>query len=362
MAFNQEDLEELSANVWKDIANGRSYDFGIDTAGLIPQFNQLGAGAEPTVFTYPMDMMKEKTDHLHIRIFQKIRSEDVFGFANVQKLGEKEAFTFNKDDFLKIKPFTDQFNASKGNEELEKTLRHIFLPIPQQVSDAISVAYAEDTLNPLQAAGLKAVAQGIEDPTKLLAASKTATDALMDQLDSGTVNALKAALSGKALNAFGANVSSTGVIGRATGQILQSNLELLFSGVTLRSFPFVYDFAPRDPREAEVVKGIIRTLKKAMAPKGGSVEGGREALFINSPDVFQLEYKTGDETHPFLNMFKVCVLTDMSVNYTASGTYATYGDGAPVHIQVQMTFKEINPIYAEDYDNLSNGGITNVGY
>ena len=357
---NQEDNSEITS--WQNYANGRSY-FTVDTGGALDgMVNKLMAGPEPTTFTYPMDMMKEKTDHLHIRIFEKIRSEDVFGFANVEKLGEKEKFKFNKDDFLKIKPFTDQFNASKGKEELEKTLRHIFLPIPQQVSDAISVAYAEDTLNPLQAAGLKAVAQGIEDPIGLLAASKTATDALMDQLDTGTINALKAALSGKALNAFGANVSSTGVIGRATGQILQSNLELLFSGVTLRSFPFVYDFAPRDPREAEVVKGIIRTLKKAMAPKGGSVEGGREALFINSPDVFQLEYKTGNETHPFLNMFKVCVLTDMSVNYTASGTYATYGDGAPVHIQVQMTFKEINPIYAEDYDNLSNGGITNVGY
>ena len=40
----------------------------------------------------------------------------------------------------------------------------------------------------------------------------------------------------------------------------------------------------------------------------------------------------------------------MAVNYTASGTYATYEDGTPVHIQVQCTFKEINPIYAEDYE------------
>ena len=358
MAFNQEDLEELSANVWKDIANGRSYDFGIDTAGLFSQFNQLEAGAEPTVFTYPMDMMKEKTDHLAIKIYEKVRAEDVFGFSNLKELGKEEKFTFDSKDFLNIKPFTDVFNTTGENsKELEKNARFIFLPIPQQVSDAISVSYAEDTLNPLQAAGLKAVAQGIEDPTKLLAASQTAVQALTDSLDSGTIKAIKAALSGQALNSFGANVSSTGVIGRATGQILQSNLELLFSGVTLRSFPFVYDFTPRDPREAEVVKGIIRTLKKAMVPKNG-----RNALFIKSPDVFALEYKSGNENHPFLNSFKICVLTDMSVNYTASGTYATYGDASPVHIQVQMTFKEINPVYAEDYDNLSKGGYKNVGY
>ena len=343
---NQEDLAEL--NIWKELANGRSYDFGVNY-NLASTFGTFGL-QEPDNFTYPLDMMKEKTDHLHIRIFEKIRPEDVFGFANE---GEGD---FTKED-LKIKPFTDQFNASVNNEDLEKTLKHIFLPIPQQVSDAISVGYAEDTLNPLQAAGLKAVAQGIEDPAGLLAKSTQAVDVLAKELDSGSIKALKAALSGKALNAFGANVTSTGVIGRATGQILQSNLELLFSGVTLRSFPFVYDFAPRDPREAEVVKAIIRTLKKAMSPKGG-----RNTLFINSPDIFQLQYKTGNERHPFLNSFKVCVLTDMSVNYTASGTYATYGDGAPVHIQVQMTFKEINPVYAEDYDALLEGGYTNVGY
>lgn len=356
MAFNQEDLAELSANVWKDIANGRSLDLGVNY-GLEARLNELEAGAEPTVFTYPMDMMKEKTDHLSIKIYEKIRAEDVFGFANLNKLGKDEEFQFNSKDFLNIKPFTDVFNSEKGSKELEKNTRFIFLPIPQQVSDAISVSYAEDTLNPLQAAGLKAVAQGIEDPTKLLKASQTAVQALTDKLDAGTVKALKAALSGQALNSFGANVSSTGVIGRATGQVLQSNLELLFSGVTLRSFPFVYDFTPRDPREAEVVKGIIRTLKKAMVPKNG-----RDALFIKSPDVFALEYKSGTENHPFLNSFKVCVLTDMSVNYTASGTYATYGDASPVHIQVQMTFKEINPVYAEDYDVLSKGGYTNVGY
>ena len=357
MAFNQEDLEELSASIWKDAANGRSYDFGIDTAGLFSQFNQLSAGAEPSVFTYPMDMMKEKTDHLAIKIFEKISAEDVFGFGKVEKIEKADQFNFTEGDFFKLKSFTDKFNEPSTQKELEKNARFIFLPIPQQVSDAISVSYAEDTLNPLQAAGLKATAALIDNPSELLTAGQKITDALGSKLDAGTITALKAALSGQALNALGANVSSSAIIGRATGQILQSNLELLFSGVTLRSFPFVYDFTPRDPREAEVVKGIISTLKKAMVPKGG-----RDALFIKSPDVFALEYKSGNKNHPFLNSFKLCVLSDMSVNYTASGTYATYGDASPVHIQVQMTFKEINPVYAEDYDNLSEGGYTNVGY
>ena len=50
----------------------------------------------------------------------------------------------------------------------------------------------------------------------------------------------------------------------------------------------------------------------------------------------------------------------MNVNYTNSGTYASYGDGTPVNIRLNMTFKELNPIYNEDYD--SEGAGMGVGY
>ena len=73
----------------------------------------------------------------------------------------------------------------------------------------------------------------------------------------------------------------------------------------------------------------------------------------------------GMEPHPFLNKMKTGVITDMSVNYTGSNTYATYDDGTPVHMKMQFTFKEINPIYADDYevegDNALAAG-TGVGY
>ena len=65
-------------------------------------------------------------------------------------------------------------------------------------------------------------------------------------------------------------------------------------------------------------------------------------------------------------------MTQMSVNYTASGTYATYPDGTPVHIQVTCAFKELNPIYADDYEAVAVGpyanpdeafdGVGGVGY
>ena len=50
----------------------------------------------------------------------------------------------------------------------------------------------------------------------------------------------------------------------------------------------------------------------------------------------------------------------MNVIYTASGTYATYQDSTPVHLQMTLTFKELNPIYGEDYNK--EEGLGGVGY
>jgi hypothetical protein len=133
-------------------------------------------------------------------------------------------------------------------------------------------------------------------------------------------------------------------------------MELLFKGVQLRSFNFSFNLAPRDEKEAGSVKNIIRTFKKSMAPKTSTGTGA--GLFVDSPNVFQLEYKSGNKKHPFLNSFKPCALTNMAVDYTASGAYATYEDATPVHMKLTLSFQELNPIYFDDYKDSDIG----VGY
>ena len=199
-----------------------------------------------------------------------------------------------------------------------------------------------------------------------IAAAQAAVQALNTGIDvpglsADTQSAVRAAISGAAVGALGSNVSAKSVIARSTGQILNNNLELLFQGVNLRSFPYSITFSPRGYKEGLLVKDIIRSLKMSMAPKAGEIqEGSNQSIFIKSPDVFQLKYLRDGEDHPFLNAFKICALTGMSVNYTGAGTYASYDDGTPVNIRMNLTFKEINPIYHEDY--LQDGSGPGVGY
>ena len=262
--------------------------------------------------------------------------------------------------------FTDA--NSRINQNL-KTKYYIELPIPQEVNDSNSVTWGEDRMNAIEIATLSLAQQAMEmggEENEQQQRARQSISALTNNITMGnltddTQSALRAALSGFAINQFGSNVSAKSVISRSTGQILNNNLELLFSGVNLRSFPFSFTFSPRSPKESDTVKAIIRSLKMSMAAKAGEFNGSAQGIFLKSPDLFQLDYLKDGTNHPFLNRFKLTALTGMSVNYTNAGTYASYNDGTPVNIRMNLTFKEINPIYSEDYLP-GNGSGNGVGY
>ena len=97
-----------------------------------------------------------------------------------------------------------------------------------------------------------------------------------------------------------------------------------------------------------------------MAPKvsSGSDSTTTNTTFLSTPDVFELRYRQGATEHSFLNKFKQCFMESINVSYTADGTYATYDDGTPVSMQMDLSFKEIEPVYDVDYGD----EIAGVGY
>jgi hypothetical protein len=156
------------------------------------------------------------------------------------------------------------------------------------------------------------------------------------------------------------NITLNQILARGENQILNPNMELLFNGPTIRNFRFSFKMTPRDEKESADVKNIIRTFKKNMAPKASN------QFFLGAPNIFELRYVETDKdtgrafNHQFLHKFKQCALTDITVNYTGENIYATYSDGTPVSIIMDLTFKELEPIYASDYDTPE--GKTGVGY
>jgi len=317
------------------------------------------------ILRYPYEALTDTTDYLQIDVSEYKSVESVSGSlasgGSIRRFENFESVKGTTSDLLS----TTRLESGKGT---------ILLPIPSNIQDGNSVDFAAGNLDGLTAQIYGGVMNGVTTPgpTKLSEISNyfssvisQSTAPLSNNADTFKKIFLAQIASAAANIPLGGSLTRDAVFARQEGQILNQNVELLFNGVNLRSFKFSFKLTPRSPEESKQVKLIINTLKRNMAPKLGSSEG--ENIFLKTPNVFNLTYKKGTQKHPFLHTFKQCALTDMSVNYTGEGVYATYGGtngeggGTPVSMVMELGFKELEPIYDQDYNGDADliGG---VGY
>lgn len=232
----------------------------------------------------------------------------------------------------------------------------IILPMTNELSSTNGVSWGEQSANSIQMALASSVNSYL---TKIGQKGFTfeGLKGLGSDLIDNAQGFLQQGLNNKSAVASllaGYVVGNTSLATRASGIVINPNLELLFSGPKLRSFGFNFQFAPRFKEEAEMVRKIVRSLKMFSSPAIDQTG----SLFLRSPKIFQLEYiyngdggdEANGELHPYLNKIKPCVLETVTVNYTPNGKYMTYADGGSmVQTTLQLQFKEVEPIYERDY-------------
>jgi hypothetical protein len=299
------------------------------------------------ILRYPLAVLNESTDYLHIKVLKY----DPIGGGLVSNPTRRQ-----------------------NNKSGKSILQDVILPMPSNVQDGNTVSYSDSNMNTITAAALKGITNFMDlgENFTVQSLSDTAndaktkvTDALKDQYDAlggraGLQSLATKYFASQAISVFGGNVSVNQLLARDQGIVFNPNMELLFNGPTLRGFGFSFKFTPRTKEEAEEVKNIIRVFKQYMAPKTttSGAASATSVTYLGTPSVFELSYRKGSGEHPYLNKFKQCFLENMSVNYTGEGTYATYEDGEPISMIMTLQFKEIQPIYDEDYDEKD----TTVGY
>ena len=326
---------------------------------------RYGKRRQGGVLRYPAELLTEHTDYLQIDIERYAE----IGNSYISDTGGSSRYVIGS---------ASQNRAGRTRKLSRKPLINagtILLPIPAQLQDTNNVVYGDSKMNGLAAAGVSAVAGLMSDVGGQVAAGEKidVSDRVeefkgkMRGLGSSTSEQMTTAadivtkkLAAEAVNIFGANVTVNQLLARGTGEILNPNMELLFSDVTVRNFRFSFKLTPRNPKEAEQVKLIIRAFKRNMAPQAQGGVSGSGNFFLRAPNVFKLRYRSGNRDHPFLNKFKQCFLTDMQTTYTGDGVYSTYDDGTPVSMQLDLSFKELQPIYDIDYD--AKPGSSAVGY
>jgi hypothetical protein len=241
-------------------------------------------------------------------------------------------------------------NKNPGFEKDRKILGTITLPIPSGINDRNAADWQDDKIDEIQQ-----IFTGISLST-IIGGGEAGADAAKSGASAaapgGNTNALQQRVATKfAEQATGAS----NILSRQFGTVANPNLELLFNGPSLRSFTFNFRFTPRELKEAQEVRKIIRYFKQAM-----SVKRSKSSLLLRAPHTFAISYLSKNTDHPYLNRFKECALTDCSVNYTPDGTYMTYTDSSMTAYELSLTFNELEPIFDDEYGKEKE--ITSIGF
>ena len=236
----------------------------------------------------------------------------------------------------------------------------VTLPMPNDISETNSVGWGEDSLSNV-AAGLMpglskmaigtaeadfgTITGGIGELTKFI----NGNDALSTRAKQFLTTKAAASLIAK----LGVNVNAEAFITRQTGAAINPNLELLFNGPKLRQFGFQFKLTPRDGGEATEIRKILRFFKQGMSPRKGS---GSAEFFLGTPNVFKIQFKSGNSELKSIGKIKTCALVSFNANYTPDGFYAAYKDGAaggsqPVAVTIQLGFTELTPVFNDEYDS-----------
>lgn len=308
-----------------------------------------------SLLKYPIDILDDRQDTLQItQLEYQSPNKDVFttGISELLTKG------ITRNSVLKSK------KSIKGT---------VVLPMPNSVGDSNRLDWGEDTMDSMTTA---ATASMIQNPGPMVAglagaqalagllnlrgqqglgslASNAPQTVLRAILTSQNLNnaATKAAFQSFVLSKYGFEISPESILARGAGIVPNSNLQLLFKNVQLRTFTFAYKLSPRSEQEAKEVNMILRFFKQGMAAKKGAAG---TTLYLKTPNVFKLEYKTGNSPIKGINKFKICALQSFNVDYAPNQQWTAYEGGQPTSVIMTMGFKELEPVYENDYKSSSD--------
>ena len=352
-------------------------------ASAYAAYKRGGRTGNTDLFTYPLDI-DPKQDHLKISKYKYARNEDSGVQSSVQgskppnvdyqnvnlTLGDRLS-NIGKPKSEQVRPVRLQKVVEGGSMLGNQLQGSVMLPMPKVV-DTNGCEWGESEVNIFGLAALGAfeagknlvgnrsgsnklletdALQGVSKEDLLAVEKITARGSvgkdMIKNFKQGGSALLNAAAAEATARVTGQSISQDQILARTSGRVLNPNAELLFQGPVLRDFNFDFLMIARSEQEGKEIRKIIRWFKSGMAPKFNS------ATFLETPDVFTLEYKNGTRPGDVLktvNRFSPggLALRTIAVDYAPSGYWSAYQDSQPVALKMSLSFAELRPIYSQD--------------
>jgi len=222
------------------------------------------------------------------------------------------------------------------------TQAHIALPLPENITDTLSLAY--DTVD------LGAVAAGIQS-------GEAVSDAFSKSGASEAVKTFAGRVGGDAefLARTLAQVSGSvaGALNLAAGNVPNPFTTAVFKNVELRRHNLNFRLTPETPEDSEAIQKIITRFKKESLPVG-------QGLFLSMPSEVEITFFGTNALFGFAR----CVIQGITVNYNPSNQPAFFKNtgtsliGAPQAVELQLQLSEIEQLRGDVFDVTYGGDVT----
>lgn len=248
-----------------------------------------------------------------------------------------------------------------------KTDSAVVLPLAQNLEDALGIKVGPADLGSYGAAAVEAI-QSLQTNdlgtiyNNLRKGAETAGAQTADLVrslsggDIGEATGLGSKIKFFSRSAIDSLFPAAGLaVDVATGTAVNPHTTLNFDGVNLRQFTFNWQFAPKNEKESDTLRDIVKHFKSKILPSYGSlgVDGGSSTLsraFLGYPDLIEI-YLIGISEDHYL-WFKPGMISNFVANYSPQGNVIVQG-GKPAIVNLSMTFQEAKIHTREDYGGSS---------
>lgn len=184
---------------------------------------------------------------------------------------------------------------------------------------------------------------------------------------------------GKAVAELGGNFSKTGTIIGALGKLGMAGAKLAgaeglvdkvtfanrvvanpfqntaYQGAGIRSFTFNFKMIAKSQNEALAIKQIHHRFRKYMYA-GRLGQKADAAGFLTYPSIWEIAFITGINdkgvtTNKFIPGIMACYLQNFNATFNTTAA-AWHQDGAPLEVDISMTFQESRALERNDIENL----------
>ena len=313
-------------------------------------------------YRWPLDMIEDSTDWV---LFQFGKYPKPFGrdVRNLTKIEENK--------WMGLQAGRNQYNLDMYNNSvaaLKSQGPSIMLPVPQDVANEIQQTWQGKQFTAMGRAAISAAAAG---------QFANAGTVLKDV--AGNLVGLQASLTKLALNTIpgvGGSIDFNDISGSTRGIVINPNAELLYDSPQMREIGMVFKMVASNKAESEQIYKICQTFRRNASPEYGGTDNAdsdewketKEQLlgdvtkgvngdeniwgnmnnFIRVPNLCKFTFMKGHNVHPWLVQFKPCAISNVEVNYTPDGTYATHPDGSPISVEIRLSFMETKVVFAQE--------------